>query len=67
MKKKFAVSPNRTKENYAVGMVALKDTYYYNYNTEQQFKVFFTLIELILYSNPPNGFIFVVNCKGVIV
>lgn len=57
--------PNRTKENYAVVIGSLKDTTYYNFHLESQVKALFTLVDLLLYSNPPNGIIFIVNMKGV--
>lgn len=57
--------PNRTKENYAVLIGALKDTTYYNFHLDSQIKGLLTVVELILYSNPPSGLIFIVSMKGV--
>ncbi|KAG5896673.1 hypothetical protein JTB14_021314 [Gonioctena quinquepunctata] len=61
----FAVLPKRTKENYAVVVGSLKDTTYYNWCIEPQIKTVFVLADVFLHSNPPNGFIFIMNMKGV--
>lgn len=57
--------PNKTKENNAVLVGCLRDTTYYNFHIDSQVKGLLTLVELVLYSNPPNGLIFVVSMKGV--
>lgn len=57
--------PNKTKENNAVLIGCLRDTTYYNFHLDSQVKGLLTLVELLLYSNPPNGFIFIVSLKGV--
>ncbi|XP_023310172.1 retinaldehyde-binding protein 1-like isoform X2 [Anoplophora glabripennis] len=62
---KFAISPKRTKNNYVVGFAMLRDTYYYNYNLEQQSKVLFSLVDVALHSGPPDGLVFIINMKGV--
>ncbi|CAH1953497.1 unnamed protein product [Acanthoscelides obtectus] len=62
---KLAVFPKRTKENYAIAMAGIKDTSYYNFNIESQVKAAFALIDVLLYSNPPDGLIFIIDIKGV--
>nr|CAH7758590.1 unnamed protein product [Callosobruchus chinensis] len=62
---RFALFPVRTKENYVVAMAGLKDTSYYNFNIDSQVKAAFALIDILLYSNPPDGLIFIIDIKGV--
>ncbi|XP_057658251.1 alpha-tocopherol transfer protein-like isoform X1 [Diorhabda carinulata] len=61
----IAVFPNRTEENYAIALGSLKDTSYYNFCIEPQIKRAFAIIDAYLYSNPPDGLIFIIDIKGV--
>ncbi|XP_060533912.1 retinaldehyde-binding protein 1-like isoform X2 [Cylas formicarius] len=62
---KAAVMPNRTRDNMAVVICGLRDTSYSNFYVESQIKVTLMLVDLICRDNPANGFIFVINLKGV--
>ncbi|KAJ8981881.1 hypothetical protein NQ317_008229 [Molorchus minor] len=61
----YAFVPKRTKENYAIIVVSLKDSYYYNFNLELQTKMAFICIDRILYLDPPDGLVVVLDFKEV--
>ncbi|XP_074041785.1 alpha-tocopherol transfer protein isoform X2 [Leptinotarsa decemlineata] len=61
----FTIFPKRTKENCVVTCGSLRNTTYYKWSIEPQIKTAFTLIDTSLYSNPPNGLIFILDLKGV--
>ncbi|CAG9769964.1 unnamed protein product [Ceutorhynchus assimilis] len=62
---KCGILPNRTKENYAVICACLKDTSYSSFNLDGQVKMIYTLLDVVLYDNPPAGLVIIIDIKGV--
>ncbi|KAF7287655.1 hypothetical protein GWI33_006000 [Rhynchophorus ferrugineus] len=61
----MAIIPKRTKDNYMIVLGQLKDTSYSNFYVDAQAKYLYMLLDCLLYNDPPNGLIVIINIKGV--